>query len=156
MCSLQAPQLRQWWSTWFNDHFQATKKPTCHCKQAYFLNMQPPWRNGLARRTSNPKVVGSTPTGGAYYLQFYRMTHHNDRRHPLPAVTRSFNPATHGLLSGSHQSGNATTTHSRYYLQASHVVENTPNVGLEPTTLRLRVSCSTDWASRAHPCLQRP
>ena len=25
----------------------------------------------------------------------------------------------------------------------------TPNVGLEPTTLRLRVSCSTDWASRA-------
>ena len=26
---------------------------------------------------------------------------------------------------------------------------NAPNVGLEPTTLRLRVSCSTDWASRA-------
>ena len=25
----------------------------------------------------------------------------------------------------------------------------TPNVGLEPTTPRLRVSCSTDWASRA-------
>ena len=25
----------------------------------------------------------------------------------------------------------------------------TPNVGLEPTTLRLRVSCSTDWANRA-------
>src|SRR4029434_6528217 len=25
----------------------------------------------------------------------------------------------------------------------------TPNVGLDPTTLRLRVSCSTDWASRA-------
>ena len=24
-----------------------------------------------------------------------------------------------------------------------------PNVGLEPTTRRLRVSCSTDWASRA-------
>ena len=24
-----------------------------------------------------------------------------------------------------------------------------PNVGLEPKTLRLRVSCSTDWASRA-------
>ena len=24
-----------------------------------------------------------------------------------------------------------------------------PNVGLEPTTLRLRVSCSTDWASQA-------
>ena len=24
-----------------------------------------------------------------------------------------------------------------------------PNVGLEPTTLRLRVSCSTDWANRA-------
>ena len=27
-----------------------------------------------------------------------------------------------------------------------------PNVGLEPTTLRLRVSCSTDWASRARWC----
>ena len=27
--------------------------------------------------------------------------------------------------------------------------KTTPNVGLEPTTLRLRVSCSTDWASRA-------
>ena len=25
-----------------------------------------------------------------------------------------------------------------------------PDVGLEPTTLRLRVSCSTDWASRAY------
>ena len=29
-----------------------------------------------------------------------------------------------------------------------------PNVGLEPTTLRLRVSCSTDWASRAHSFLE--
>ena len=28
-----------------------------------------------------------------------------------------------------------------------------PNVGLEPTTLRLRVSCSTDWASRA--CIRK-
>ena len=27
----------------------------------------PAWRNGLARWTSNPKVVGSTPTLGAYY-----------------------------------------------------------------------------------------
>ena len=27
----------------------------------------PAWRNGLARWTSNPKVVGSTPTVGAYY-----------------------------------------------------------------------------------------
>ena len=25
------------------------------------------WRNGLARWTSNPKVVGSTPTVGGYY-----------------------------------------------------------------------------------------
>ena len=24
-----------------------------------------------------------------------------------------------------------------------------PDVGLEPTTLRLRVSCSTNWANRA-------
>ena len=28
-------------------------------------------------------------------------------------------------------------------------IKSAPNVGLEPTTLRLRVSCSTDWASRA-------
>ena len=28
--------------------------------------------------------------------------------------------------------------------------KRSPNVGLEPTTLRLRVSCSTDWASRAN------
>ena len=31
----------------------------------------------------------------------------------------------------------------------SHEKFCSPNVGLEPTTLRLRVSCSTDWASRA-------
>ncbi len=30
-----------------------------------------------------------------------------------------------------------------------------PNVGLEPTTLRLRVSCSTDWASQKKPFLQK-
>ena len=28
-------------------------------------------------------------------------------------------------------------------------IKASPNVGLEPTTLRLRVWCSTDWASRA-------
>ena len=33
--------------------------------------------------------------------------------------------------------------------KASFVKVVAPNVGLEPTTLRLRVSCSTDWASRA-------
>ena len=27
----------------------------------------PAWRNGLARWTCNPKVVGLTPTVGAYY-----------------------------------------------------------------------------------------
>ena len=27
----------------------------------------PAWRNGLARWTSNPKVVGSSPNVGAYY-----------------------------------------------------------------------------------------
>ena len=30
-----------------------------------------------------------------------------------------------------------------------HSRKSSPNVGLEPTTLRLRVWCSTDWASRA-------
>ena len=33
--------------------------------------------------------------------------------------------------------------------QKNEIKIGTPNVGLEPTTLRLRVSCSTDWASRA-------
>ena len=31
--------------------------------QSYML-VSPPWRNGLACRTSNSKVVGSSPTGG--------------------------------------------------------------------------------------------
>ena len=30
----------------------------------------PAWRNGLARWTSNPKVVGSTPTVGAFLFIF--------------------------------------------------------------------------------------
>ena len=29
---------------------------------------KPAWRNGLARWTSNPKVVGSNPTAGAWFL----------------------------------------------------------------------------------------
>ena len=28
----------------------------------------PPWRNGLACWTSNSKVVGSSPTGGVFFL----------------------------------------------------------------------------------------
>ena len=31
---------------------------------------KPAWRNGLARWTSNPKVVGSNPTVGVFYLLF--------------------------------------------------------------------------------------
>ena len=34
-------------------------------------------------------------------------------------------------------------------IEGEGVKKMAPNVGLEPTTLRLRVSCSTDWASRA-------
>ena len=34
------------------------------------------------------------------------------------------------------------------------VLSCAPNVGLEPTTLRLRASCSTDWASRANSKIQ--
>ena len=34
--------------------------------------------------------------------------------------------------------------------KTKEVDKSSPNVGLEPTTLRLRVSCSTDWASRAY------
>ena len=30
----------------------------------------PAWRNGLARWTSNPKVVGSTPTVGVFLFIF--------------------------------------------------------------------------------------
>ena len=29
-----------------------------------YILVSPPWRNGLACRTSNSKVVGSSPTGG--------------------------------------------------------------------------------------------
>ena len=32
-------------------------------------NHQPAWRNGLARWTSNPKVVGSNPTVGVLKKQ---------------------------------------------------------------------------------------
>ena len=32
--------------------------------------MSSPWRNGLARWTSNSKVVGSSPTGGVSFLFF--------------------------------------------------------------------------------------
>ena len=31
-------------------------------------NKKPPWRNGLACWTSNSKVVGSSPTGGEFFL----------------------------------------------------------------------------------------
>ena len=31
----------------------------------------PPWRNGLAHWTSNSKVVGSSPTGGAFFSFFF-------------------------------------------------------------------------------------
>ena len=34
------------------------------------------------------------------------------------------------------------------------LAKDQPNAGLEPATLRLRVSCSTDWASRAYIMLQ--
>ena len=34
-------------------------------------SIKPAWRNGLARWTSNPKVVGSTPTVGAFYFLIY-------------------------------------------------------------------------------------
>ena len=37
----------------------------------------------------------------------------------------------------------------KMFVNQTPVWLTTPNVGLEPTTLRLRVSCSTDWASRA-------
>ena len=34
----------------------------------FFAEMRKPaWRNGLARWTSNPKVVGSNPTVGAFW-----------------------------------------------------------------------------------------
>ena len=38
--------------------------------QSYML-VSPPWRNGLACRTSNSKVVGSSPTGGGFLFLIY-------------------------------------------------------------------------------------
>ena len=37
----------------------------------------PAWRNGLARWTSNPKVVGSTPTVGAFLPIFLLLDSEN-------------------------------------------------------------------------------
>ena len=34
--------------------------------------VKPAWRNGLARWTSNPKVVGSTPTVGVLFISLSR------------------------------------------------------------------------------------
>ena len=31
-----------------------------------FCTLLPPWRNWIARRTSNPKVAGSSPAGGTF------------------------------------------------------------------------------------------
>ena len=36
----------------------------------------PAWRNGLARWNSNPKVVGSNPTVGAYYYVLGKVEFH--------------------------------------------------------------------------------
>ena len=33
----------------------------------------PPWRNGLAHWTSSSKVVGSSPTGGAFSISFFHL-----------------------------------------------------------------------------------
>ena len=46
-----------------------------------------------------------------------------------------------------------SVTHCAFTRRPLNDAKITPNVGLEPTTLRLRVSCSTDWASRARPLI---
>ena len=35
------------------------------------IDVQPPWRNGLACWTSNSKVVGSSPTGGGNSVECF-------------------------------------------------------------------------------------
>ena len=60
-------------------------------------------------------------------------------------LDRRFNQLSHGAtcdMCTEKQNTAKATVHSS-------LKKVTPNVGLEPTTLRLRVSCSTDWASRA-------
>ena len=60
-------------------------------------------------------------------------------------LDRRFNQLSHGAtcdMCTEKQNTTKATVHSS-------LKKVTPNVGLEPTTLRLRVSCSTDWASRA-------
>ena len=44
--------------------------PTGICNHAFLTNNQPLWRNGLARWTSNSKVVGSTPISGVVHFSF--------------------------------------------------------------------------------------
>ena len=57
-------------------------------------------------------------------------------------LDRRFNQLSHGALSaGGSMSVHLILVEAKW---ETHQKEWLPNVGLEPTTLRLRVSCSTD------------
>ena len=61
-------------------------------------------------------------------------------------LDRRFNQLSHGAIPSFAQ---LKLSQHGMILQNYTWEKVAPNVGLEPTTLRLRVSCSTDWASRA-------
>lgn len=46
------------------------------------------------------------------------------------------------------QYGDTLLSKATYNIQQEDYIQIAHNVGLEPITLRLRVSCSTDWANR--------
>ena len=72
----------------------------------------------------------------AYWYQFWILSQRN-------VLKKTFTP--NWILK---KRFNARLYKQRVFWNKSQKSE-APNVGLEPTTLRLRVSCSTDWASRA-------
>ena len=98
------------------------------------------------------EVPGSNPgRAQCFFFQNIKIWH-LDKKAPARfelaiscLLDRRFNQLSHGagvLIAGHMFLGDKTNT-----LRISK--KTSPNVGLEPTTLRLRVSCSTDWASRA-------
>ena len=94
-----------------------------HILSTYFelTQLESLWRNRLARQTVNLKVGGSSPPRDECFCLFVLLHHLKEERKRDKKKTLTF-------IWGDKK--------------------NTPNVGLEPTTPRLRVSCSTDWASR--------
>ena len=90
----------------------------------------------VEHETLNLRVVGSSPTlGDQFILEF---SHPVNRETYIILVT--FNAFLNTFI--------PSFCHINRFYSENFRKKWSPNVGLEPTTLRLRVSCSTNWASR--------